>query len=309
MARSTGFAVRTIRFYCDEGILESQRSAGGHRMFDADSATERLRLVRRLRALGIGLSSIIDVLREERSMTEVIAAESARLDIEFRSVAWRRASLRAIETVAPAQRAERLALLAAAQDGGAVHDCLVRFWRRILAPIPRHEIDRWVGWNVPEPPADPSIDEVVAYAELAAIVADPDMNNVVRQQYWRSQPELIRDDHGLYVEVGDVLTDVVPLVSEGVRPHAGSELDRFVNAHAHARGERDSPRFREQLLIDATDSDHRVHRYWALTARFFGTRVSVGRAHDWVYNALAHPTDVADAQAQHHRSLPSIRER
>ncbi|WP_373281250.1 MerR family transcriptional regulator [Nocardia testacea] len=38
MARTTGLTVRTIRFYCDEGILESQRSAGGHRMFDADSA-------------------------------------------------------------------------------------------------------------------------------------------------------------------------------------------------------------------------------------------------------------------------------
>ncbi|WP_435591423.1 MerR family transcriptional regulator [Nocardia sp. bgisy118] len=296
LARRTGLAVRTIRFYCDEGILESQRSAGGHRKFDAGSATERLLLVRRLRALGLGLDSITDVLQEERSMTEAIAAESERLDIELRSLAWRRASLRAIETVAPAERGERLALLAAAQDGGAVHEYLVRFWRHILAPLPRCDSDPWVCWNVPEPPADPSVDEVVAYAELAALVADPQMNGAVRQQYWRNQPELIRDPRALYADVGDVMVDVVPLVAEGVRPHAGSELDRFVDAHAHARGKRDSPRFREQLLIDATDSDHRIHRYWALTERFFGPRVTVGRAHDWVYNALAHSTDLADAQ-------------
>ncbi|MFJ9371656.1 MerR family transcriptional regulator [Nocardia sp. NPDC101769] len=290
LARSTGLTVRTIRFYCDEGILESRRSAGGHRMFDADSATERLLLVRRLRTLGLGLDSIAGVLREERSMAEAIADESARLDIELRSMAWRRASLRAVETVAPAQRAERLALLAAAQDGGAVHDCLIRFWRRILAPVPRSDIDMWVGWNVPEPPADPSVDEVVAYAGLAALVTDPDMSAVVRQQYWRHKPELIRDRRALFTDVGDLMVDVVALVAERVRPYAGSELDRFVNAHAAARGERDTPRFRKQLLIDATDSDHRIHRYWALTQQLFGTRITVGPTHDWVYNALAHAT-------------------
>ncbi|WP_225725127.1 MULTISPECIES: MerR family transcriptional regulator [unclassified Nocardia] len=287
LARATGFAVRTIRFYCDEGILESRRSAGGHRMFDAESAIERLLLVRRLRTLGLGLGSITDVLHGNRSIADAVSAESARLDLEFRSLGWRRAALRAVEAAAPAQRAERLALLAAAQDGGAAHDCLVRFWRRVLAPIPRREIDIYVYWNVPEPPADPSVDEVVAYAELAALAANPDMKKTVRQQLWRSEPELIRDRLGLYSAVSEVMTDVVAHVTEGVPPHGGSELDRFVGAHARARGDRDSPRFRERLLRNATDTDHRIHCYWELTARFLGTRVTVGQAHNWVYDALA----------------------
>ncbi|MFE6921549.1 MerR family transcriptional regulator [Nocardia sp. NPDC057663] len=291
LARRTGLPVRTIRFYCDEGMLESGRSAGGHRMFDTDSATERLLLVRRLRALGLGLGSITEVLRGERSMDEIIAAESARLDSEFRSLAWRRASLRAVGTAAPTQRAQRLALLAAAQDGGAVHECLVQFWRRILAPVPRSEIDRYVGWNVPGPPADPSVAEVVAYAELAALVADPALNSTVRQHLWLSHPELIRDRRRLYSDVDDALVDVVTLVAQDVQPHGGSELDRFVDAHAGARGERDSPRFREQLLIEAADADHRVRRYWALTGRFFGDRITVGRALHWVHAALARSTD------------------
>lgn len=286
LARSTGLAVRTIRFYCDEGILESQRSPGGHRMFDRDSATERLLLVRRLRALGLGLESITEVLRGERSIEEVIAAESSRLDIEFRSLAWRRASVRAVEAAAPTQRAERLGLLAAAQDSGAVHDCLIRFWRRVLVPVPGPSVDMWVEWNVPPPPVDPSVNEVVAYAELAALAADPRMNDTVRQQLWRKDPDSIRDRHGLYLEVGDIATDVVPLIAAGVRPRAGSEVDRFVNAHARARGERDSPRFREYLLTDATDTDRRIHRYWALTSQFLGARVTVGQAHHWLYDAL-----------------------
>ncbi|KZM72839.1 hypothetical protein AWN90_29170 [Nocardia terpenica] len=288
LARNTGLPVRTIRFYCDEGILESRRSAGGHRMFDADSATERLLLVRRLRALGLGLSSITDVLHGERSIGEAVAAESARLDGEFRSLAWRRASLRAVEAAAPTRRGERLALLAAAQDGGAAHECLVRFWRRILTPTRGCDFDTFVCGNIPEPPADPSVDEVVAYAELVALVTDSDMNSAVRQQLWRNQPELIRDRRGLFFSIGDIVLDVIPLVSKGVRPHGGSELDGFVEAHASARRERDSRRFREQLLVGATDTDHRIHRYWALIGQLFGTSVTVGQAHHWLYDALVY---------------------
>ncbi|MEV6768733.1 hypothetical protein AB0N05_08865 [Nocardia sp. NPDC051030] len=212
------------------------------------------------------------------------------MDVEFRALAWRRASLRAVEAAGPAQRGERLRLLAASQDGGAVHDCLVRFWGDILRSIPRREVDIYVGWNVPEPPADPSPEEVVAYAELAALVADPGMTSAVQQQLWRDRPETIRDWQGLYSEVGDVMTDVVTFVAEGVRPHRGSELDRFVTAHAHARGLRDSPRFRAQLLTDATDTDHRIHRYWTLTGQLLGPRITVGQTHNWVYDALANST-------------------
>ncbi|MEU1209674.1 MerR family transcriptional regulator [Nocardia sp. NPDC005825] len=286
LARNSGLPVRTIRFYCDEGILESQRSGGGHRMFDADSATERLLLVRRLRALGLGLDSITGVLREEQSMEEAIAAESAKLDIEFRSLAWRRASVRAMEAAAPEQRADRLALLAVAQDGNALHECLIRFWHRILTPIPRSDSDGWVCWNVPEPPTDPSVDEVVTYAELAALASSPDLNKAVRHQYWRDRPDLIRDPRALYHEMGELMIDVVPLVADGIPPHPGNELDRFVTAHATARGERDTRQFREHLLRDATDSDPRIHRYWSLTDRLLGPRVTIGRAHDWLYNAL-----------------------
>ncbi|MFI5777310.1 MerR family transcriptional regulator [Nocardia sp. NPDC051570] len=288
LARTTGLAVRTIRFYCDEGIVESQRSAGGHRMFDARRAPERLLLVRRLRALGLGLGSITDVLHGRRTIAEAIASESARLDIEFRTLAWRRASMRAAEAASPAQLAERLALLAAAQDADAVHDRLVRFWRRFFTEMTRRDFDTFVCGNIPAPPADPSVDEVVAYAELTALVSDPELYGVVGRQFWRNQPQLIRDRRALFFALGDVLMDVLPLVSDGVRPHAGNELDRFVDAHARARGERDSPRFRQQLLVDATDTDVRIRRYWALTAKLSGMPALAGQAHHWLFEALDH---------------------
>ncbi|GAB2550036.1 MerR family transcriptional regulator [Nocardia heshunensis] len=286
LARSTGLAVRTIRFYCDEGILESRRSGGGHRMFDADTATERLLLVRRLRTLGLGLATITEVLRDERSIEEAVAAESARLDLEFRSMTWRRAALRAVEAADPVQRPQRLALLAAAEDGSAAHECLLRYWRRILGPIPEHHIQAWVCWNVPEPPADPSVDQVVAYAELTALAADPDMSRTVRQQYWRTRADLIRDRQALFLDVGDIIPDVLTRITHGELPHAGGELDRFVTAHATARGDRDTPGFRDRLLTGATDSDPRIHRYWTLTDQLLGDRITVGAAHHWLYTAL-----------------------
>ncbi|WP_297628913.1 MerR family transcriptional regulator [Nocardia sp.] len=290
LARTTGLPVRTIRFYCDAGILESHRSAGGHRMFDADSATQRLLLVRQLRSLGLGLRSIVEVLHDQRSISEVIAAESAQLDIEFRSLTWRRASLRAVEAADPTERPHRLALLAAAQDGPAVHDAIAGFWRRIFAAMTPPQFDGYVAMSIPEPPVDPSVSQVVAYAELADLVTHPELYTAVWQQIWRTQPDLIRDRRGLFTDLKDACIDVMALVSKGVQPHAGAGLDRFVDAHAAARGEQDSPQFRERLLVDATDTDHRIHRYWALTAQLFGAPATVGHAHSWLYNALADST-------------------
>ncbi|WP_201449886.1 MerR family transcriptional regulator [Nocardia caishijiensis] len=286
LARRTGLAVRTLRFYCDEGILDACRSVGGHRLFEARTAVERVLLIKRLRALGLGLASITEVLRRERSIAEAVAEESARLDVEMRTLAWRRASLRAVEAASPTGRAERLALLAAAQDGGSAHESLVRFWLGTLAPIPPDDVEGWIGWNVPRPPIDPSVEEVVAYAALVAMVSDPALKVIVRQQYWRGRAELVRDPRELYGRIGDVMADVVPLVSAGVRPSGGRELDRFVDAHAGARGECDTPRFRARLLDEATDGDQRIHRYWTLTEQLLGARITVGRAHDWVYRAL-----------------------
>ncbi|MEU0544880.1 MerR family transcriptional regulator [Nocardia sp. NPDC005978] len=287
LARRTGLAVRTIRFYCDEGLLESERSGGGHRTFDADTAAERLRLVRRLRALGLGLTAIAEVLHGNRSIAEAVAAESARVESEFRALAWRRAALRAMDAAAPHQRDARLALLEVAGDGDAAHERLVRFWHRALPRIPRYEIDAWVCWNVPEPPGEPTVAQLLDYAELTALACDPELTDAVRQQLWRADPASVRDPHRLYAAVGDVMCEVVRHVGDGVGPRAGAELDRFVRAHAAAHGERDSPGFRARLAAGAADGDPRARRFWALTARLLDDRVTVGTAHGWLRAALA----------------------
>src|SRR5262249_27761481 len=151
---------------CDEGLLESARSAGGHRRFDV-ATVDRLNLIRRLRGLGLGLPSIADVLAGRRSLDDAVAAERTALDGEVATLGWRRSALRAVEGAAPADRAARLELLSAVGDGFEAHETLVRLWRPMTTgPIPSDTVHMFLDISAPRPPELPTPAQVVAYAEL-----------------------------------------------------------------------------------------------------------------------------------------------
>ncbi len=65
-ARS-GLTVKTIRFYCDEGLIHPvSRSDGGFRLFSSDVFAE-LTFIRTLRALEIPLPDVLKILESRRS--------------------------------------------------------------------------------------------------------------------------------------------------------------------------------------------------------------------------------------------------
>ena len=67
VAARSGVSVKTIRFYCDQGLLQpSGRSEGRYRLFDS-SVYGELALIRTLRALDIPLPTITAVLGARRS--------------------------------------------------------------------------------------------------------------------------------------------------------------------------------------------------------------------------------------------------
>ncbi|WP_067641700.1 MerR family transcriptional regulator [Actinomadura latina] len=286
LAALTGVSVRTIRFYCDEGVLEPGRSAGGHRRFDR-SAVDRLRLVRRLRALGLGLPAIAAVLAGDRSLAEAVAAERRAADAELASLAWRRASLRAVEEAGPADRAARLGLLAAVQDGPAARDVLLEFWRRrILVPLPDEAVRTFLEASVPEPPADPAPEQVVAYAGMVAVAGDRPLLRELRA-LGRVNAERVRDEPALIAGLGEAVAAAAPLVTAGAEPGPGAALDRFVAAHAAGRGERDAPRFRRALLpAVAMEQDPRLRRYWTLFGEVTGAPATAGTVNTWLVDAL-----------------------
>jgi DNA-binding transcriptional MerR regulator len=283
LSRLTGVPVRTIRFYCDEGILETSRSVGGHRRFDP-GAVERLTLVRRMRALGLGLPAITDVLTGRRTLDEAVTTERAALDVELSALAWRRASLLAVEQAGPEDRAARLELLAAAHDGHAAHDALVAFWRNVFVnPLSTELRHAFIAMNVPPPPADPTPEQVVAYAELVTVA-----HEMAAPYLARARANAHLDEPALLTGIGAACELVIPLVEAGRPPAPGPELDRFVDAHAQVRGRRDTVEFRRELLdYAAPDLDPRMRRYWTLVGTVTGERATVGTWHGWLLDALS----------------------
>jgi excisionase family DNA binding protein len=286
LAARTGVPVRTIRFYCDEGLLEAHRSAGGHRRFPR-SAVDRLDLVRRLRRLGLGLPAIASVLSAERSLPEAVAAERAALDVELAALAWRRAALRAVEEASPAERAARLDLLAAAHDRTAAHDALVAFWQRIMAVrLPGHVESMFFEASAPRPPAEPTPAQVVAYAELVALVAEPGLGRRLAARAW-ANGRRIADETTLLAGIGEACELARPLVLAGSSPVACAAVDRFVAAYAEVMRGADTPRFRRELLAaTAVDRDPLLRRYWTLIGEVTGDPAPVGTAQAWLLDAL-----------------------
>ncbi len=67
VAKRTGLSVKTIRFYCDQGLLQpSGRSEGGYRLFNEDCLAE-LTLIRTLRVMDVPLAELARILEVRRS--------------------------------------------------------------------------------------------------------------------------------------------------------------------------------------------------------------------------------------------------
>ena len=67
VARRSGLAVKTIRFYCDEGLIQPiSRSDGGYRLFD-EAVFAELTLIRTLRGMEIALPDVRQILEARRS--------------------------------------------------------------------------------------------------------------------------------------------------------------------------------------------------------------------------------------------------
>ncbi|WP_157246491.1 MerR family transcriptional regulator [Nonomuraea typhae] len=285
LARLTGLSVRTIRFYCDAGLLDSRRSPGGHRRFEP-GAVERLTLVRRLRGLGFGLTAIEAVLAGERSVAEAVAAERAALDVELATLAWRHASLRAVEEAGPAARAARLDLVAAVTDRGAAHDALVGFWKWQIGTWPDQERCAFLSMTAPEPPADPTPTQVVAYAELVSVATDRSLLRL-RQAQTLADAGRIHAGRDLMAATVEAWLQAEAPVLAGEPPGPSLALDTFVAAQAGARRVQDSQAFRRDLLGRvAMDRDPRMRRYWRLLREITGERATLGDLHTWILDGL-----------------------
>ena len=87
VARRTGLPVKTIRYYCDEGLLQPKdRSAGGYRLFDEENLAE-LAIIRALRAMDMSIPELARILDVRRSgvcncsvLKDSVAAKMTSID-------------------------------------------------------------------------------------------------------------------------------------------------------------------------------------------------------------------------------------
>lgn len=279
----TGVPVRTIRFYCDEGLLTAGRTSGGHRMF-VPADLDRLRSIRRLRAVGLGLTAIAEVLAGERTAGAAFAAQRAAVAAELGDLSWRHAVLSALEQANGAE--DVLRSLAAVADRATVRTALVDFWRTLLSAMPASLFDDFAEMDIPRIPVAARPRQVLAFAELVGLVRTPVLRQVLDRQLWGPEEGFIRDKRGLLADLALAHAPAADRVAAGEAPAPGPELDLFVAAHARARGRRDTPGFRRALLTDSPAGHPAAVRYWTLTAEVLGSHCTTGAVQDWLDAAL-----------------------
>jgi len=66
IAKISGFSVKTIRFYCDQGLLHTARSESKYRLFSLESLAE-LEIIRALRSMDVPISELARILEVRRA--------------------------------------------------------------------------------------------------------------------------------------------------------------------------------------------------------------------------------------------------
>ncbi|MEV4049417.1 DNA-binding transcriptional MerR regulator [Streptomyces sp. SAI-195] len=306
LAEGAGVTVKTVRFYSDRGLLpEASRSAGGHRRY-GPQALDRLRLIRSLRALGLGVPEVRRIVDEGHAeggaggaLEAAVAGRLREVGSELRALRWREAALRLVQEAPPGEQADRLRLVGAVSVPPSTAP-LVRFWRGWLpARMPAGAVGAFLDVAVPQPPDDPAPAQVLAFARLNALTLGPCPGTA------QPQPEAHRAAGArgaavLYTGLAEAYELAGAHLRRGREPHPGEALDGFVAAYTSAYGMRDTPGFRHRLAGQLA-ADPRLDGYWELVAEVNtapGGRPepTPGTAHDWLLAALAAQTGVVPDQ-------------
>lgn len=94
VARRTGLPVKTIRYYCDEGLLQPKaRSESGYRLFDEENLAE-LTIIRSLRAMDVSIPELARILEVRRAgvcncsvLKDSIAAKMESINLRIAELA------------------------------------------------------------------------------------------------------------------------------------------------------------------------------------------------------------------------------
>jgi DNA-binding transcriptional MerR regulator len=275
LARRASVPVKTLRFYSDTGVVPpARRTAAGYRLY-GERERVRLETVKTLRGLGFGLDEISAALEQRRDLRDAIklqlhAVEGRIHQLQRIAVVLRAGLERTDEpTSAHLARLETLARLSTAERTALLDDFLDDV--RGDAAMAPEWADWWEGFrtaSLPELPPEPTPDQLDAWLELAALLADNDFRDRIRalvtaaHEAPRPQPPL---------DLSALFADALEAEAAGLAPEdpAADELvARFVTAHESAVG--GGGRYRRTLAHIERYDDPRARRYWDLVGRLQG---------------------------------------
>ncbi|WP_189530491.1 helix-turn-helix domain-containing protein [Streptomyces roseolilacinus] len=286
LARRTGLAVRTIRFWSDCGVLApTGRSAGGYRLYDAEAAA-RLDLVRTLRELGLDLDTVRRVLRGQATVRDVAEAHLRALEAEIHTLRVRRAVLRRVARRGSTTKEMRLMHELARMSADERQRVVDAFVRETFdgagsdgSGAPIAQAMRTLPARLP---ADPTPEQEDAWVELVELLGDEDFRRRTREMAVAGARPA-REPEG--PDPARVAEHAGRAVRDGVAPESdrGREvLDRVLG--------RDVPPADRLRLADvlATFTDRRVERYWQLLGILNGRPPAPPQvpAFEWVIAAL-----------------------
>ena len=295
LARRTGLAVRTIRFYSDRGIVApAGRSPAGYRLYDAD-AVARLDLVRTLRDLGVDLPTIRKVVNRELPLPAVAAAHAEALDVQIRILRLRRAVLTAVakrgSTPEEMELMHKLARLSEDERQRLIGDFLDAVFGALGAEPSVTGIRRSM---TPELPDDPEAEQVQAWAELAELSQDPDFRASMRRMARDEAAELGQGSapvlrRGLVAVVRDQAGPALAARIEPASLQAAPVVAALTAHYARILGRPDDAGLQRQLLarLEAVN-DPRRERYLTLLTVINGWPApeSLTPVLDWSIQAL-----------------------
>jgi DNA-binding transcriptional MerR regulator len=269
LARRTGLTVRTIRFYADAGVVpESTRSDAGYRLFD-EEAVARLRLVRTLRELGVGLDEIRAVLARESSVAEVAAAHATAIDAQIKTLRLRRAVLSAIAAHTDPKELDAmhdLATLDSDERRRLVDDYLDAVFGDVDddgTVLAKYQMGQ------PRLPDDPTPAQLEAWVELAQLLRDPGFRRASRTMAERGAAESKQPSaspmlaRAVAEHAGAARRDGIDPASDAARP-----VVELIEATVPASANGSDGRIDRAALAERIEAftDRRVARYWQLVA-------------------------------------------
>jgi DNA-binding transcriptional MerR regulator len=261
LARQSGLASRTIRFWSDSGLIPvARRSEAQYRLYD-HQALARLMLVRTLRELGLGIKPITQILKQQKTLAQAAATHIAAIEARLSELRVQRAVLRVVvRRGADAQETlvmQRLLQASVAERRRIVEEFVGRAFEGIDDKAPGAMVANAMRSLPPELPDEPSDAQGEAWLELLSMLNDQSFAARVREM----------------VTAGAAQTKPPqPVDMAAIRQHAQAALDAGIAASsdaAHAVLERIVPgmpraervQLREQLEVF---NDVRVERYWEL---------------------------------------------